>query len=42
MEDLLIALEDSKTVNIAYHTSDPNVGLPLSEDRSRMKMYVGE
>jgi predicted AAA+ superfamily ATPase len=42
MEDLLIALEDSKTVNIAYHTSDPNVGLPLSEDRSRMKMYVGD
>ncbi len=42
MEDLLIALEDSKTVNIAYHTTDPNVGLPLSEDRSRMKMYVGD
>ena len=40
MEDLLIALEDSKTVNIAYHTTDPCVGMPLSEDRSRMKMYV--
>ena len=42
MEDLLIALEDSKTVNVAYHTADPNVGLPLSEDRSRMKIYVGD
>lgn len=42
MEDLLIALEDSKTVNIAYHAADPNVGLPLSEDRSRMKIYVGD
>ena len=42
MEDLLIALEDGKTVNIAYHATDPNVGLPLSEDRSRMKMYVGD
>lgn len=34
----MIALEDSKTMNIAYHTTDPNVG----EDRSRMKMYVGD
>ena len=42
MEDLLIALEDSKTVNVAYHAADPNVGLPLSEDRSRMKIYVGD
>ena len=42
MEDLLIALEDSKTVNIAYHADDPNVGLPLSEDKSRMKIYVGD
>lgn len=42
MQDLLIALEDSKTVNMAYHTTDPNVGLPLSEDRSRFKLYVGD
>lgn len=42
IEDLLIALEDSKTVNIAYHTTDPNIGLALSEDRSRMKIYVGD
>ena len=42
MEDLLIALEDSKTVNISYHTNDPQVGLPFSEDRSRQKIYVGD
>lgn len=42
MQDLLIALEDSKTVNMAYHTTDPNVGLPLSENRSRFKLYVGD
>lgn len=42
IEDLLIALEDSKTVNIAYHTTDPNIGFALSEDRSRMKIYVGD
>ena len=42
MQDFLIALEDSKTVNMAYQVTDPNVGLPLSEDRSRFKMYVGD
>ena len=42
MEDLLIALEDSKTVNISYHTTDPQVGLPFSEDRNRQKIYVGD
>lgn len=42
MEDLLNALEDSKTVNIACHAADPNVGLPLSEDKSRMKIYLGD
>jgi predicted AAA+ superfamily ATPase len=42
LQDLLIALEDSKTVNIAYQTTDPNVGLPLGEDKSRFKMYVGD
>lgn len=42
MEDLLIALEDSKTVNISYQVTDPQVGLPLSEDKSRQKIYVGD
>lgn len=42
MEDLLLALEESKTVNFSYHVSDPQVGLPLSEDKSRFKLYVGD
>lgn len=42
MEDYLIALEESKTVNFAYHASDPQVGLPLSEDKSRFKLYVAD
>lgn len=41
-DDLLIALEDSKTVNMAYFVSDPNVGLPLNEDKDRFKMYVAD
>ena len=42
IEELLIALEDSKTVNMTYQVTDPNVGLPLTEDRSRFKMFVGD
>ena len=41
-EDYLIALEESKTVNFAFHVTDPQVGLPLNEDRSRFKLYVGD
>jgi predicted AAA+ superfamily ATPase len=42
MEDLIVALEESKTVNFCYHVADPQVGLPLSEDRERFKLYVGD
>lgn len=42
IEDLLISLEDSKTVNMCYHADDPNVGMSLEEDKSRFKMYVGD
>lgn len=40
--DLLMKLEDSKTVNIAYHANDPNVGLSLNTDMNRYKLYVGD
>lgn len=39
---LLSALEDSKVVNFAYHTSDPNVGMELSRDNSKFKLFVGD
>lgn len=42
IEDMLIALEESKTVNFCYQVTDPQVGLPLTEDRSRFKLYVGD
>ena len=42
IEDYLIALEESKTVNFAYHATDPQVGLPLSEGKSRFKLFVGD
>ncbi|MBQ0021721.1 MAG: ATP-binding protein [Prevotellaceae bacterium] len=33
-------LEDSKTVNIAYHANDPNVGMELTTNKSAYKMYM--
>ena len=42
MEDLIVALEESKTVNFCFHVADPQVGLPLTEERERFKLYVGD
>ncbi|MCQ2204458.1 MAG: AAA family ATPase [Bacteroidales bacterium] len=42
MADLLLQLEDSKTVNVCYHADDPNVGLSIEENKNRFKMYVGD
>ncbi len=42
MLQLLSDLEDSKTVNFSYHTDDPNVGMELSRDNTRYKLFVGD
>lgn len=42
MEVMLKDLEDSKTVNLSFHASDPNVGLSLTADTSRYKIYCGD
>jgi predicted AAA+ superfamily ATPase len=36
------AMEDSKTVNVAYHSNDPQVGLALTRDAFRFKMYTAD
>lgn len=33
-------MADSMTVNVAYHASDPSVGMALHKDISRFKMYL--
>lgn len=38
--ELLQALEDSKTVLFAYHCDDPNVGMSLTADISRFKLFM--
>lgn len=35
----IFEMADSKTVNVAYHSNDPNVGLALTKDIERFKMY---
>lgn len=40
--ELLNNLEDSKTVNFAFHSNDPNVGMPMSQDDSRYKIFCSD
>lgn len=40
--ELLKNLEDSKTVNMVYHADDPNVGMPLSSNYDKFKMFVAD
>lgn len=40
--NLLITLEDSKVINIAYHADDPNVGFALNADMNRYKLFIGD
>ncbi|WP_455640765.1 ATP-binding protein [Parabacteroides sp.] len=36
------SMEDSMTVNIAYHSNDPNAGLALTKDNEKYKMYISD
>ncbi len=40
LKELLHCLEDSKTVTFQYHSSDPNVGMALTKDPSRYKIFL--
>lgn len=40
--ELLAELNDSKTVIVAYHTSDPNAGMSASRDLRRFKIYASD
>ena len=42
VDELMLCLEDSKTVNIAYHADDPHVGMSLTADFGKYKLYVGD
>lgn len=40
--DFLRNLEDSKTVLFSYHSNDPNVGMSLTKDISKYKIYCAD
>lgn len=40
--ELLKDLKDSKTVLFSYHSNDPNVGLALTKDVSKFKLYMAD
>ena len=42
MLELISELEDSRTVNFAYHTNDPNVGMELSRDNAGYKIFIAD
>jgi len=42
LTELLKDLEDSKTVNMVYHSDDPQVGMGLTKNKDQFKMYVGD
>lgn len=42
ISELLISLEDSKTVLVSYHSDDPNIGMSLSKDVSKYKLFVAD
>ena len=41
-EEMLVTLEASKTVLVSYHTDDPNVGMSLTKDISKYKLFVAD
>ena len=42
IEEMILCLEDSKTVNVAYHADDPNVAMSLNADYNKYKLFVGD
>lgn len=42
LQELLHELEDSKTTLFSYHTSDPCVGMSLTKDPSRFKVFCAD
>lgn len=40
--EMIKAMEDSKTVNVAYHCDDPNINMPLTSNNELFKMYLAD
>lgn len=42
VSSIIRTMDDTMAVNVAYHSNDPNVGLALTKNPERFKMYVGD
>ena len=42
VSNVLKLIEDSMAANIAYHSNDPNIGLALTKDNEKFKMYTAD
>ena len=42
IDEMILCLEDSKTVNVAYHADDSNVGMSLTADYGKYKLYISD
>ena len=42
LDEVLEKMRESMTVNFAFHSNDPNVGLALNCDMDQYKMFVGD
>ena len=42
LENIVKVIDDSMTVNVAYHSDDPNVGLALTKNKEYFKMYASD
>ena len=40
--EIVAEMEDSKTITMAYHVTDPNVGMGMFKDYSRYKMFLAD
>ncbi len=40
--NIIRAMEDSMTVNVSYHSDDPNVGLAFTKNEEYFKMYASD
>ncbi len=40
VEELIQDILDSMTVNISYHANDPNVGMSITKDTTRFKLFI--
>lgn len=42
VSNIVHAMNESMVTNVAYHSNDPNVGMALTMDKKRFKLYLGD